>query len=237
MRDAFAFLTVLPVGARPRAPGRAALLAFPVVGLAVGASWAAIAWGGARAWGPLPATALVLLADLLLTGGMHVDAFADVADGIASRRRGDEAIAVMRDPSVGAIGAGALVVALLLRFSFISLLVDGGQWQRIATVPLTGRFAMMWLMARSRCGSERSLASSFTAAASLPVGVAGAATSLGLAYAAAAWLGALSVIAAALVAEASTRFFRRRFDGVVGDAVGGTGLAAELVALGILSVR
>ena len=56
MREALAFLTILPVGARDRPPGRGSLLAFPLVGLALGAVWALAGWGATRLWGPLVAT-------------------------------------------------------------------------------------------------------------------------------------------------------------------------------------
>src|SRR4030088_432441 len=106
MRDALAFLTVLPVGARDRPPGRRSLLAFPLVGLVVGAIWALAAYGASRLWGPWPAAAGVVLA---LPGGLHLDAVADVADGWASRLPAQRALEVMRDPAIGAVGAASLV--------------------------------------------------------------------------------------------------------------------------------
>ena len=85
MRDALAFLTILPVGARGAPPARRSLLAFPLVGLVVGVVWALAAYGASWLWGPWPAAAVVVVADLALTGGLHLDAVADVADGWASR--------------------------------------------------------------------------------------------------------------------------------------------------------
>ena len=105
MRAALSFLTVLPVGGRHAPPGRSALLAFPLAGLVLGAGWALAGWAGTTLWTPLVGAALVVALDLLVTGGLHADALADVADGVASRRRGAEALSVMRDPRVGAVGA------------------------------------------------------------------------------------------------------------------------------------
>ena len=117
MRDALAFLTILPVGARDRPPGRRSLLAFPLVGLAVGVVWALAAYGASWLWGPWPAAAVVILADLALTGGLHLDAVADVADGWASRLPTQRALEVMRDPAIGAVGAASLGAVLLARHS------------------------------------------------------------------------------------------------------------------------
>src|SRR5256884_6884749 len=122
MRDALAFLTVLPVGARDRPPGRRSLLAFPLVGLVLGAVWALTAWGATRLWGPLVAAAAVGLVDLGLTGGLHLDAVADLADGWASRRPPEEALAGMRDPALRAVGASVLFATLPGRGSLVALL-------------------------------------------------------------------------------------------------------------------
>lgn len=235
MRDALAFLTLLPVGARDRAPGRGAVLMFPIVGAVVGGVWSAVGWGAARLWGSLAAAVLVLLADLFLTGALHLDAFADVADGLASRRRGEAAIAVMRDPAVGAIGAAALTVALLLRLSFLVVLIEASQWQRLVAAPVAARLGMVWLMARGRCTSDHSLASSLCAACSVPIGTAAGAVALAIAYASAGAVGLVSVVLAVLLAEALAVLFRQRFGALTGDSCGATGLAAEITSLAVLS--
>lgn len=237
MRDALAFLTVLPVGVRHHPPGRLAALAFPPVGLAVGGAWVAVGWSATSVWGPLAGAALVLLADLVLTGALHLDAFADVADGVASRRRGEDAIAVMRDPAVGAVGAAALVVALVLRLAFVFVLLEAAEWRALLAAPVAGRSAMVWLMARGCCTSERSLASSLCAACSVPLGLSTVVLAAAIAYTVAEVRGLMSVLLGALVAEILAVFFRRRFGGITGDACGATGFVAEIAGLALLSVR
>lgn len=237
MRDAFGFLTVLPVGARARAPARGALLAFPIVGLIVGGSWATVAWGASHLWGPLPAAGLVLVADLFLTGGLHLDALADVADGLASRRPPQEAIAIMRDPSIGALGAATLVTLLLVRISFLATIVSHARWTPIVVPAVAGRCAMVWIMARASCASESSLASSLCASATLPLGAVAGLAGLALGYVLGGTPGVVAVAAAWIVAEASARFSRAHFGGVVGDAIGAAGFMAELVALAVVSGR
>lgn len=237
MKDALAFLTVLPAGARARAPGKRALLAFPIVGLVVGGSWAVVAWGASHLWGPLPAAGLVLVADLLLTGGLHLDAFADVADGLASRRAPEEAIGIMRDPSVGAIGAAALVTLLLVRFSFLAILASHARWRAVVVPAVAGRCAMVWILARESRASEPSLASSLCASATLPLGVVAGLAGLAFGYVLAGTLGIIAVAGAGLVGETSARFFRARFGSVVGDMIGATGIVSELVALAVVSGR
>src|ERR1051326_478825 len=149
MLDALAFLTVLPVGARRRPPGRSSLLAFPVVGLGIGVVWGLVGGAGTWLWGAAPAAAAGIVVDLLVTGALHLDAVADVADGWASHLPPEEARAVMRDPRVGAVGAATLAAALIARWAFVALLGGPRHWGLLVTVPVAGRAAMVVAMARS----------------------------------------------------------------------------------------
>jgi len=239
VRAALSFLTVLPVSRRAGAPGRAALLCFPVAGLTLGALWAATAWAGARAWSPAVAAALVLGVDLLVTGGLHLDAVADVGDGVASRRPAEEALRIMREPQVGAGGVATTAMALLLRFAWIAIVVTSGLWLALVAVPVCGRSAMVVALAAGRRPRSASLASSLSSAATPPVAVAAVATATALSAlagaaaggAAVAGLCAAGAVAAVATALAAERSWRRRYGPITGDMTGACGLAAETVAL------
>lgn len=235
MRDALGFLTILPVGGRARPPGKAALLAFPLVGLLVGIVWASIGWAASSVWPATVAAGLVLLADLILTGGLHADALADLADGIASRKPPDEAIAIMRDSSIGAVGAASLVVAMLLRFAFIAALIPSHPVALIAA-PIAGRLSMVWLMSRVQVAGP-TLAADLGAATTLPVALGAALISAPIAWAAAGPKGPAAILLSILIAQAAVPYFKHRLGGLVGDAVGAAGFLAELAALGALSIR
>jgi adenosylcobinamide-GDP ribazoletransferase len=254
LTDALAFLTVLPVGRRDRAPGRGALVAFPLVGLLLGAVWLGAGWAGFRLWGPLPAAALILLIDALVTGGLHLDAVADLADGWASRKPPEGALAVMRDPAIGAVGATVLVATLLCRWSFLTLLVSQagarrGDWLVLLVAPVIGRATMVWALTAGRPRGEftavgapvaktarSSLTDTFGAPGALPAAAAGVIAALvgGLAG---GWRGLVAVAAGAVLAWVCAAWSRRGFGRLVGDAVGAVGIAAEIVAIALLSAR
>src|SRR2546427_5451032 len=218
MRDALAFLPVLPVGGRDRPPGRRSLPAFPLVGLVLGAVWALGAYGASRLWGPWPAAAVVILADLALTGGLHLDAVADVADGWASRLPPQRALEVMRDPAIGAVGAASLGAALLARWSFIALLASQHRWGFLVAVPLAGRTAMVVTMATSPRAATGSLAGPLVAAGPR-ITAAVAAIALAASILAANLRGAGALALGALVAEAVGRVARRPLRGGAGGGV------------------
>ncbi|MGH8983994.1 MAG: adenosylcobinamide-GDP ribazoletransferase [Acidimicrobiia bacterium] len=184
--------------------------------------------------GAAAAAGTVVALDLLVTGALHADAFADVVDGLASRKPAAEAIAVMRQPVNGAVGAAALVAVLLLRFAWIALLVSSRSWWLLAVTPICGRAAFVGMLARGR-SSTSSLAGGLAEAASARVGILVAAEAALLCGLAARVEGAAALILALIVAETAHRLWAARFGGLVGDAVGACGFVAETAALGLLS--
>ncbi|MCA0273355.1 MAG: adenosylcobinamide-GDP ribazoletransferase [Proteobacteria bacterium] len=151
LRLAFSLLTRLPVGSlKGEVPAMAETgWAWPIVGAAVGAVMAAVC--GAALWLGLPpvmAAFLALAAGALVTGGMHEDGLADVADGFGGGRDRARKLEIMRDSRVGSYGVIALVLAIGFRAAGIAEAAEAG------AAPL----ALIALGAASRAGLPLALA-------------------------------------------------------------------------------
>ena len=113
---ALAFLTRVPVGRLtalgPDDVARGAVL-FPIVGAGIGALVGGIAVGLDSRLTVLLAAALAVAAEALVTGAIHLDALADAADGLGAPTR-ERALEIMREPTIGAFGAAALGLVLLV---------------------------------------------------------------------------------------------------------------------------
>ncbi|MCM3885771.1 adenosylcobinamide-GDP ribazoletransferase [Frankia sp. R82] len=155
LRTAFTLLTVAPVRGPERldrrVAGRAMALA-PLVGLVLGLLAALVVIGlrvstgtpGSRTQTLLPAVAgIALLA--LATRGLHLDGLADLADGLGARHAGgrERALAVMREPAVGAFGVVAVVFVVLLQVAALSaaITVHRGTVSMLVAA-MTGRLAV-----------------------------------------------------------------------------------------------
>jgi adenosylcobinamide-GDP ribazoletransferase len=116
-RLALTFLTCLPVrfkgdGAQPIG---AAVRAFPLVGLVVGAAAGAVyAVADLLGLSTTIASLLAIATMAMITGGLHEDGLADAADSLGARTR-ERALAIMRDSHIGTFGVMALFFVQSLR--------------------------------------------------------------------------------------------------------------------------
>jgi adenosylcobinamide-GDP ribazoletransferase len=137
MRAALSFLTILPLGnAQGRKPGWS-FAWYPLVGLLIGAALALTA-----ALSPLHGgitSFLVLLAWVVITGGLHLDGFGDACDGLLAAVEPARRLAIIKDPRAGSWAVVGLALLLL------------GKWTALAAVPpallilppVVGRWAMV----------------------------------------------------------------------------------------------
>ncbi|MCY3024071.1 MAG: adenosylcobinamide-GDP ribazoletransferase [Planctomycetota bacterium] len=168
---AFQFLTVLPVrmDLGERAIGQG-IWFFPVVGLLLGAAVAALDYALGHVLPAAPASVVVVIALLLVSGGLHVDGLADTADGFFSSRPKQQILEIMRDSRSGPMAIAALVCVLGLKMAAVTSVPAQPQFQRAAVIllmALAGRCALVFqlnLLPYAR--SEGGLGSAFVKARS-----------------------------------------------------------------------
>ena len=231
---ALVLLTRLPL---PQLPETAfdrqakAAWAYPLAGLAVALPACALGALALAAGLPAgPAAGLVIAAQVLLTGAMHEDGLADVADGFWGGFTKARRLEIMKDSRIGAYGVIALVLGLGLRWSALTaLMAAGGLWALIGVAALS-RAPMAVLMAALPNARHAGLSQMVgrparqTAAAA---GVLGAASVLLFAGAA----GLAAIAGAALAAAALAAVARAKIGGQTGDVLGASQQLGEIAAL------
>jgi len=237
-RRALAFLT--PVGgAAPPAPD--ALVWFPVVGALIGTTLGLVWWGAGNAWPRGVAAALVVAADLLCTGLLHLDGVIDSADGLIAPMSRDRRLQVMRDPHAGAFGASAAIAVVLLRWAALSSLRPSivllvGIWAASRTLMAVVADGVPY--ARAETGG---LATAFVPAGRFRVGVLTAVVGAIIAVPAVVWwrpVAGVVALAAGLVAGGGVVVLAwRRVGGFTGDVLGAAGVVLETVALVVAAAR
>ncbi len=236
--DALRFFTRLPLPAAPPAPldfNRIAWAA-PVAGALAGAVGAAVlALTQALGLPALLSAALATASLVAATGGLHEDGLADVADGFGGGRTRERKLEVMRDSRIGAYGAIALSLALILRVGALASVLAHG--------PPSAAGALIIVAAVSRAGALMPLAllepvrpdGAGAAAGRLEPGSFAAAC--GVAIVLAVLLGLLTVgaeraiaaaVAGAIGAAAMTALASRQICGQTGDVAGAAQQWAEV---------
>jgi len=167
----------------------------------------------------------------VLTGALHLDALADTADSLGAWTR-ERALEIMRDHSIGAYGAIALVLDLAVkgialavlqqRHEVVRFAVCAGAASRVAPVLLSAALPY----ARSTAGLGRALGRPGPVRSALTVAV-GAAFCVGLEGSD----GAVVLAVAAAVVLAVGAASRRRFGGITGDLLGAATELCESAAL------
>lgn len=226
--QALAFLT--PLGG-PAQPTPAALAWFPVVGAAMGFWLGGVWWIADRLWTNAVAAAVVIVADLAVTGLLHFDGLVDSADGLLPPLAGPaRRLEVMADPATGAFGVGVGAGVLLLRWAALASLAPSpavlsalwcasrlGMAHAARTVP----YARPSGLASAFLGDSRGRGGLPVAGILLTAGI----VALGGGDA----LIGVVVLAAAMAAVVALAV--RRIGGFTGDVLGAAGLVGETAGL------
>lgn len=206
---------------------RYSLLAFPLIGVVLGLlfyGWTALA--GVLSLPPLLRAAGYVVLPPLLTGGIHLDGYADTADALASWGEPERKREILKDPHTGAFAVIRLCLYLLTYFTLCTVLsLDG--W-RAGCV-----FGATFVLSRCLSGaavawfpkaSDTGLARTFSDAADRKT--VGTVLTLSAALLSAGMIaleplrGALTVLAALLVFWHYHHMANRQFGGITGDLAG-----------------
>ena len=125
--SAIRFLTVFPLSSDPSTkPDTLArsMLFFPAVGLLIGALSVGFFMIAQSFLPPRVAVLALLVAPILISGGLHVDGFADFCDGFFGGKDKSGILRIMKDSRIGAWGALGIALLVLIKFELLQTLPD-----------------------------------------------------------------------------------------------------------------
>jgi adenosylcobinamide-GDP ribazoletransferase len=212
---------------------------FPLVGALIGCVYVIVL----RVFSPVfpaPVVAVfVLIAEALLTGALHLDGLADMADGFGGGRTREDVLRIMRDHAIGAYGAMALILLVVLKMASIAALIDRHRADACLVVaPALARWSGVFLnnlLPYARGSEQEGVRSGgavckFVGRTELFVATV---TALPLTFILAGWPGIASWVAAISVSLLMARLCRSTIGGITGDTLGA---GAELSEVAVLLV-
>jgi adenosylcobinamide-GDP ribazoletransferase len=235
-RAAVGLLTIVPLASRPLPEDaqRGAALWLPLVGGLIGVVCAAAYALGETLLGGFYGAALALTTAAIITGALHHDGLADMADGLGVRGDRSRRLAVMRDSAIGTYGTLALVAYALLCTAALAQLSAPDAAAAIVCGHVLGRWAALAQLALVAPAREDGLGAVFSA--TTPALAIGSAMTIAITVVAAGLLAALAALAAAALAAAAAAFAARNLvGGRTGDTLGAAVLVTEVVVYSTLA--
>lgn len=241
MVHALGFLTRLPIPlARTIDPPPLAqnMRMFGIAGALIGAAIGAVLVSASYLQvPPMMAAVIAVAAGILLTGALHEDGAADLADGLAGGKTRERRLEIMRDSRIGTYGALALGLVLFARIAAYVSLLSLPALTVLAIIAATQAFSralvvdLMWATPAARIDGLSVFAGRPSRGAAIFAIITGLTVTLltGLLVQPASGIVALAL---ALAATALLRRLAlRRLGGQTGDVCGAVQVAAEIAML------
>ncbi|WP_432363613.1 adenosylcobinamide-GDP ribazoletransferase [Sporosarcina sp. UB5] len=113
--------------------------------------------------GSLLAAVFVVVAGVALTGGLHMDGFADTGDAFFSYRDKEKRLEILDDPRIGAFGTMALVLLIVVKIALLDELIhrNGELLPYFIAVPFLARIGMNVYFSTTRLAKEKGIAHFF----------------------------------------------------------------------------
>jgi adenosylcobinamide-GDP ribazoletransferase len=229
---AIQFLTVLPPLVRrtftPLELGWS-LVFFPIAGGLVGGILFGVDHATGAVFPPNVCAALVLVAWVIVTGGLHVDGFLDSCDGLFGGHTPEHRLRIMRDERVGAYAVAGGILLILVKFNALSALANREPGMLLA--PVLGRWAIVLAVIGFPYGRAQGLGRDIKDHAGWLQGLLATLVVVPATLWANGWVGlaALGIVGASVFIGGC--FVLRRLPGLTGDIYG---CFCELAEVGVL---
>ncbi len=235
--SAIQFLTIVPLkyvilrAEGPKDLSRSAAY-FPAVGLLIGLALAGtsrlLSFAGLE---PLVSSVTVVVALIILTGGLHLDGLADTFDALSSHKDRDGMLKVMRDPSVGAMGAIAIAAVLMLEVSLLASINTGAKFKSLILMCVLSRWAMTMAIFFFPYARTEGKAKIFFDGKNTGIFIVSTLTAIVIAFAVSGLPGLAIFAAAGVFAYLVNVFIKKRIGGITGDTIGAVNELTEIAVL------
>lgn len=157
------FLTRIPININldvTREDLSKAVIYFPIVGYIVGGILSLTYLGLNDSIDQLILVFLIVMIQVIVTGGLHIDGLSDTFDGIYSGRKKLEILEIMKDPNVGTFGVLSIFFTLILKFLLLYKLTNQVFWV-LLLMPVFSRFCVILASYKGNYARKKGLGNLF----------------------------------------------------------------------------
>jgi len=237
---ALQFLTVLPLRIRSEVTPEdlgGSLRYFPVIGLLIGLALAGAALLSSFLPNPVAAI-LILIMSIVLTGGIHLDGFADTCDGFYGPRSKEKILEIMRDSRVGVMGVTGVFCLLALKCTLIASIPHNVLWKVLIMMTVFARWSQVWVCCTSNYARDEGKAKYFVEYAGKKELLVGSIFAVALFLFLMKLKGLVLLVVSLLPLLLFMNYVKRKIGGVTGDTIGAASEIAEVAVLffGLISL-
>jgi len=226
---AVSFLTILRTPGESVPPGRAAVF-FPTVGAILGALGAGVFIAASRVL-PVSLAALLTVAFwATISGVLHEDGLADIADALRAGRTREKMLSILKDSRVGTFGAVAIVLSVIARWQALEHVPTRGVLEVCIAAQAVPRAALVALAWVSRPVGT-SLGYAFSSTLTTPAALAAIGQGIVAALICGLRPGVVILGGTYAILRVARWYFYRRIGGVNGDCLGATEQIVEIFVL------
>jgi len=207
---------------------------FPLVGLLIALILSLLLVLANLIFPHLVVAAIIIVALVILTGGLHLDGLMDTCDGVFGGRTRERRLEIMRDSRVGSFGVLGGVSILLLKFALFASMDTHVLLIALLTVLPCSRWAMVLALSVFPSARVTGLGVTFRQTVTpLRFTIAGS-TALIIALIVGQFVGLIVLVTATCVSLLSGAWFMDRIGGLTGDSYGTIAEMSEVVTLLVL---
>lgn len=184
-------------------------------------------------------TIFIIIATIMITGGLHVDGLIDTGDAFFSYKDQQKRLEILDDPRVGAFGVLTIICALFLKVGFIyeALSRDVHLLYFIA-IPILARLAMLYYFATMKTAKTSGLAAYFKGLVNVKQLIIICTSFLFVLFGVFIYIGQWNIVALVLFMLVIIVLYRhwtmKNFGGMTGDLLGALYEGTEILLWGML---
>ena len=172
-----------------------------------------------------------ILANIIITGGLHLDGLADTCDGLLSSRNKEKMLEIMKDSRIGTNGVLAIIMDLLIKLGLMISLPANLRPLAIISSVVLGKTIMLVLIYTTPYGRKNGIGGLFYKGISKISVAIGSMIGVIIIIA----IHSLKIIPILLLCIVPIAFYRKfvinKIDGITGDTLGAANELAEILFL------
>ncbi|MFA5778875.1 MAG: adenosylcobinamide-GDP ribazoletransferase [Elusimicrobiota bacterium] len=231
--SAVGFLTIFPVVKRGF---ENCTIFFPLVGLFIGGFLISVNYLGSFLFPKNVVDMLVIVSLTIITGGLHLDGFADMLDGFYAGKNKNDTLRIMDDVHIGAMGVMGIFCILGLKFFALQSIPQKILYPALLLFPTLSRWSLVFASTISKPAKNEGLGKIFIDTVSKKDFFIATIAAVLISFLIFELKGFFILIAVSFVSFIFLKLISKKIGGITGDILGALNEIIEVFVLLILSI-